>query len=136
MKKANVIITADSPCDLPQEITEKRGITIVPLSVLLGEVSYRDGIDIKPQAIYDYVSKTKVLPKTSAVPIGQYYDLFKKLTEDGSEVVHISLSSGISSSHQNAVNAASEFNGVYVVDSRSLCHGFGLLVLKAADVQV
>lgn len=73
LKKANVIITADSPCDLPQEITEKRGITIVPLSVLLGEVSYRDGIDIKPQAIYDYVSKTKVLPKTSAVPIGQYY---------------------------------------------------------------
>ncbi len=133
LKNANVFITADSPCDLPQEITEKREITIVPLSVLLGEVSYRDGIDIKPQAIYDYVSKTKVLPKTSAVPIGQYYDLFKKLTEDGSEVVHISLSSGISSSYQNAVNAASEFSGVHIVDSRSLCHGFGLLVLKAAD---
>lgn len=135
LKNANVFITADSPCDLPQEITEKREITIVPLSVLLGEVSYRDGIDIKPQAIYDYVSKTKVLPKTSAVPIGQYYDLFKKLTEDGSEVVHISLSSGISSSYQNAVNAASEFSGVHIVDSRSLCHGFGLLVLKAADLR-
>lgn len=135
MKKANVFITADSPCDLPKDITEKREITIVPLSVLLGEVSYRDGIDIKPQAIYDYVSKTKVLPKTSAVPIGQYYDLFKKLTEDGSEVVHISLSSGISSSYQNAVNAASEFSGVHIVDSRSLCHGFGLLVLKAADLR-
>lgn len=133
MKKANVFITADSPCDLPKDITEKREITIVPLSVLLGEVSYRDGIDIKPQAIYDNVSKTKVLPKTSAVPIGQYYDLFKKLTEDGSEVVHISLSSGISSSYQNAVNAASEFSGVHIVDSRSLCHGFGLLVLKVAD---
>lgn len=135
MKKANVFITADSPCDLPKDITEKREITMVPLSVLLGEVSYRDGIDIKPQAIYDYVSKTKVLPKTSAVPIGQYYDLFKKLTEDGSEVVHISLSSGISSSYQNAVNAASEFSGVHIVDSRSLCHGFGLLVLKAADLR-
>lgn len=135
LKKANVFITADSPCDLPKDITEKREITIVPLSVLLGEVSYRDGIDIKPQAIYDYVSKTKVLPKTSAVPIGQYYDLFKKLTEDGSEVVHISLSSGISSSYQNAVNAASEFSGVHIVDSRSLCHGFGLLVLKAADLR-
>lgn len=135
MKKANVFITADSPCDLPKDITEKREITIVPLSVLLGEVSYRDGIDIKPQAIYDNVSKTKVLPKTSAVPIGQYYDLFKKLTEDGSEVVHISLSSGISSSYQNAVNAASEFSGVHIVDSRSLCHGFGLLVLKAADLR-
>lgn len=135
LKKANVFITADSPCDLPKDITEKREITIVPLSVLLGEVSYRDGIDIKPQAIYDNVSKTKVLPKTSAVPIGQYYDLFKKLTEDGSEVVHISLSSGISSSYQNAVNAASEFSGVHIVDSRSLCHGFGLLVLKAADLR-
>ena len=135
LKKANVFITADSPCDLPKDITEKREITIVPLSVLLGEVSYRDGIDIKPQAIYDYVSKTKVLPKTSAVPIGQYYDLFKKLTEDGSEVVHISLSSGISSSYQNAVNAASEFSGVHIVDSHSLCHGFGLLVLKAADLR-
>lgn len=135
MNTEKILITADSPCDLPQAILQERDICLTPLSVTLGDRSYRDALDITPAGIYDYVAKTGVLPKTSAVPVGQYLDLFTQCTKDGGHVVHISLSSGISSSYQNAVTAAGEFENVHVVDSHSLCHGFGLLVLKAADLR-
>lgn len=129
----DVVITADSTCDLPQHIIEKYNIIITPLYVLLGDKSYRDTIDVFPQDIYDYVAKTGDLPKTSAVTLGYYTQLFEKLTSEGKAVVHIGLSSAISSSYQNACISASELEDVYCVDSKSLCTGMGLLVLKACD---
>lgn len=130
-----IMITADSTCDLPKSIIEKQNITIFPLSILLGEKSYLDGIEIHTQDIYDHVKKTGELPKTAAVTPSQYYDVFKKASDEGKAVVHISLSSAISSSHQNALVAASEFENIYCIDSKSLCTGMGLLVLKACDLR-
>lgn len=128
-----VVITADSTCDLPPHIIQKNNIIITPLSVLLGDKSYLDGIDVFPDDIYKYVEKTGILPKTSAVTPAQYYELFEKAAQEGKSVVHIGLSSAISSSYQNACIAASEFDNIYCVDSKSLCTAMGLLVLKACD---
>ena len=128
-----VVITADSTCDLPQYLIDKYGIRIVPLSVLLGDKSYLDGVEIFPKDIYSYVEKTGILPKTSAVTPARYMELFDEITKQGCAVVHIGLSSAISSSYQNACLAASEFEDVYCIDSKSLCTGMGLLVLKACD---
>lgn len=129
----DVVITADSTCDLPSSIIEKYNIIITPLYVVLGDKSYRDSIDVFPEDIYRYVAKTGNLPKTSAVTLGYYSELFKKLTSQGKAVVHIGLSSAISSSYQNACICAEEYDDVYCVDSKSLCTGMGLLVLKACD---
>ena len=131
--KSNIVITADSTCDLPQDLIEKNGITVIPLTVLLGESVYRDGVDIRPNDIYDYVAKTGELPKTSAVTPETYYNVFKNLTDEGKKVVHIGFSSGLSSSYQNACVAAGEVENVYCVDSKNLCTAMGLLVLKACD---
>jgi DegV family protein with EDD domain len=128
-----VMITADSTCDLPKQLIKKNNITIIPLSILLGENSYFDGVDIFPKDIYEYVDKTGDLPKTSAVTPAQYYSIFEKYTSEGKAVVHIGLSSAISSSYQNACIAASDFEDVYCVDSKNLCTAMGLLVLKACD---
>ncbi len=128
-----VMITADSTCDLPNYLIEKNNITILPLSILLGDKSYSDGVDIFPRDIYAYVNKTGDLPKTAAVTPAQYNTVFKEFTEQGKAVVHIGLSSAISSSYQNACIAAAEFEDVYCIDSKSLCTAMGLLVLKACD---
>ena len=130
-----IVITADSTCDLPKNIIDEQNIIIFPLSILFGEKSYLDGVEIHASDIYEHVKKTGVLPKTAAVPPADYYDVFKKLTDEGKAVVHISLSSAISSSHQNSLVAASEFDNVYCVDSKSLCTAMGLLVLKACDLR-
>lgn len=130
-----IMITADSTCDLPQNIIEEKEIIIIPLSILLGENSYLDGIEVHTQDVYDYVAKTGTLPKTAAVTPAQYYEVFKQLTDEGKAVVHIGLSSAISSSYQNAVIAAEDFDNVYCVDSKNLCMAMGLLVLKACDLR-
>lgn len=129
----DVLITADSTCDLPSELAEKRDIQIIPLSILLGENEFLDGVDVKPNDIYSFVEQNGILPKTSAVPLGRYYEVFERAVSEGKKVVHISLSSAISSTYQNACLAAEEFDDVYVVDSKSLCTAMGLLVLKACD---
>ena len=128
-----VVITADSTCDLPKSIIEKNNIVITPLSILLGEDTFLDGVDVFPSNVYEFVARTGTLPKTAAVAPSAYFDLFDKLTKQGKAVVHISLSSAISSSYQNACIAASDFDDVYVVDSKSLCAAMGLVVLKACD---
>ena len=134
MATANqVVITADSTCDLPQALITARDITVIPLSILLGEQEYLDGVEVTPEDIYRYVAQTGDLPKTAAVPPSRYYELFESAVNAGKKVVHIGLSSGISSSYQNACVAAADFDEVYCVDSKSLCTAMGLLVLKACD---
>lgn len=133
--KKEVVITADSTCDLPGYLIKKHGIDISPLGIQLGLESYQDGVDITPDDIYSYYHQTKVLPKTAAVSPIAYAELFEKYTSQGKAVVHINLSSAISSTHQNAALASEEFEDVYVVDSKNLCTGLGLLVLKACDLR-
>ena len=73
-------ITADSTCDLGISVGT-RGIGIMPLSVILGETAYRDGVDIRPQDIFDYVERSGQLPKTAAPSIGEYADFFRPYVE-------------------------------------------------------
>ena len=129
----NVKIISDSTCDLSAELIEKYDIEILPLAVSLGERSGHDGVDISPEDIYSYVSESGSLPKTSALNVSDYEDAFRKWTDKGYGVVHFNISSGFSCSHQNALIAAEDFENVYVIDSRNLSTGFGLLVLEAAD---
>lgn len=125
-------ISSDSTCDLSPELIEKYNIAITPLKITLGDTDYTDQIDITPQKIYDYVAETGVLPKTAAVSVGTYTDVFTELKKDCDEVVHFTISSEMSSCYQNAVLAAEEVGGVYVVDSRNLSTGIGHLAIEAA----
>lgn len=129
----NVLITADSTCDLPQHLIEKYSIEIIPLTILLGDKEHLDGVDIRPSEIYKFVDETGVLPKTAAVTPMRYHDIFKAAVDRGQKVVHIGLSSAISSSFSSACIAAQDFDDVYCIDSKSLCTAMGLLVLKACD---
>lgn len=128
-------ITCDSTCDLNKELYKKYNIDTVPLSIILGNKVYKDGVDIAPKNVFKFAEKHKQLPKTSAVSIGEYAQFFKKFVDDGYTVIHINLSSELSSSFQNANIAASEFKGkVYPIDSRNLSVGSGLLAIRAAEL--
>ncbi len=131
MKK--VILSADSTCDLNEELIKKYEVNIQPLHINLKDKMYKDGVDITPDDIYDTFEKERVLPKTAAPNIQDYIDHFKQFTDEDYAVVHISLGSGLSSSHQNACIAAEELGDVYVVDSGNLSTGMGLIVIEAAE---
>lgn len=131
----SIRITSDSTCDL-NALVEERNIGILPLQVNLDAKAYRDGVDITPQDIFDFVAETKILPKTSAPSIGEYEEFFAKQLEVYDEVIHFNLSAKSSGSHNFAVQAAESFNGkVKVIDSKALSTGQGLLVLEAADMR-
>lgn len=128
-------ITSDSTCDLGHLVKE-RDIAIMPLQVCLDGESFYDGIDIQPTDIFEFVARTKHLPKTSAPSIENYQEFFAKQLETADEVLHFNISSKSSASYNSARQAAEAFGGkVRVVDSLALSSGQGLLVMKAADMR-
>lgn len=131
---ARTIISTDSPADVPAEIRERYDIRVIPLHIILDDDCFEDGVNIQPDDLYAFYKKSGRLPKTSAVSVAEYNDFFKELTQDGSSVVHISFSSALSATHQNARLAAEDFDNVYIVDSKSLSTGIALLAIKAAQL--
>ena len=128
-------ISADSTCDLSQEMIEKYNLSIMPLHVTLGEKDCLDGVTIQPQDIYDFYAACKKLPKSGARSAEEYSEFFKGLLAEGYDaVVHFTISADMSASYNNAAIAAKEFDNVFVVDSRQLSTGIGLLVLDACDM--
>lgn len=131
----NIIVTTDSTSDLPKELVEKYNIGVMPLNVNLGDDTFEDGIDIGPEKIFNYVDNTGNLPKTGARSSLAYQEFFEKQMKDlnADALIHISLSSELSSSHENALLASQELQNVKVLDSMSLSTGCALLVLSAID---
>lgn len=129
-----VLITRDSTSDLTPEQIEKFNIKTIPLGITLGDKTYRDGVDIDPDFIYKYHAENGILPKTSAANISEMIDFFRPFVEEGYAIVHFTISSKMSSTYQNSLIAAEEFEDVYVIDSANLSTGEGLLVLKAAEM--
>lgn len=131
---AKIKITCDSTCDLTKELYEKYDVRVIGLGVNLGDDFRRDGVNITAQELFAYVDKSGQLPKTSAINVAEYEEVFREYVSQGYEVVHINLSSCISTSHQSACLAAESVGNVYVVDSRSLSSGSGHLVILAAEM--
>lgn len=135
-ESSNVVITSDSTCDLSSELISRNEIGIMPLSVVLGGATYKDGVDITPSDIFKYVSETDDLPKTAAPSVSDYEDFFAEYVNAGKTVVHFNISSKTSGSYGFACTAAKQFEGrVFVVDSQALSTGQGLLVMKACDLR-
>ena len=129
-----IIIASDSTCDLGPELISRYNIQILPLRVSLSDQEYTDGVDIDPEMIYSHYEKTKTLPKTAAISIGNFTDFFRPFVEAGKSVVMFTISSEMSSTYQNGCIAASEFENVHIVDTRNLSTGGGLLVIRAAEL--
>jgi len=130
-----IILSADSTCDLSPEMLEKYHITCLPLYITFGETSYRDGVEITPDELYKKVAEDGVMPKTSAISVGDFLEYFEKLLQEADQVVHFTLSSGLSCTYQNACLAAEDFPGkVFIVDSLNLSTGEALTLLNAAEL--
>ena len=101
-----------------------------------GAVLIKFWVDITPEQLYEIFYDTKELPHTTAVSVGEYIDFFKQFTDQGYDVVHLSLGSKLSVTHQSSILAANDFDGrVYSIDTANLSSGSGLLVIKACELR-
>lgn len=129
-----IILSADSTCDLGDELKEKYQVHYYPFHIILEGKDYQDNVDITPGDIFQRYYEKKVLPKTAAINVEEYVNYFRPFVEHGYEVVHLNLGSALSSAHQNCMLAAQELKGVYPVDSGNLSTGIGHLVLDAGEM--
>ncbi len=134
-------LIADSTCDLSDEIIKKFNIDIAPLNIIINGKTYRDYIDITPDEFYEMLPTLEKLPTTSMPSPEEYLKIINKAIGDGySEILCINMSSGTSGSYQSAVLAKelffeSNLNSpikIYIVDSLSMSHGSGWLIMKTA----
>ncbi|MBQ3049114.1 MAG: DegV family protein [Oscillospiraceae bacterium] len=129
-----VIISADSTVDLSPELKELYNVNYYPFHIIFEGEDYLDNVTITPRDLFDAYYDRKSLPKTTAINIDEYMEYFSRWNAEEYDIVHINLSSALSSSHQNARLAAAELGNVYVIDSRNLSTGSGHLVIEAAKL--
>lgn len=125
-----IALSAESTIDMPQELLDKYKIVTLPFGITFKDKLVEDHFGIS-QEIFDFVNDTKVLPKTSAIPPEQYREYFENLKKEYDAVIHISLSSKLSSSHNNACLASEDMENVFVVDSKNLSTGIALVAIFA-----
>lgn len=101
----DVAIVADSVADLPPQVAEQFGITVVPLVVRFGTDVYRDGLDLSPDQFYEKLKTSKVLPATSVPTPAAFAAAYDKLAEKTNEIAVISLTSKLSVTYQVALNS-------------------------------
>jgi len=131
----NVAIVTDSVADLPPQVAEELGITVVPLVVRFGTDLYRDGLDLGPDQFYEKLRTNKVLPATSVPPPGAFADAYNTLAEKTNEIAVISLTSKLSATYQVALQAVGLMKKqcrVEVLDTQWAVMAQGFITIAAA----
>ena len=118
-------ITADSTCDLSEALLRQWDISLMPMHILMGGESYLDGITVRPADVFAHVEAGGQTPKSAAANPVEYIDFFGPFAKEYDAVIHISVSSKLSSCYQNACLAAQEYDNVSVIDSENICTGQG-----------
>lgn len=131
----NVKIVTDSSCTMLPELREKLHIHMMPLSVMIDGVVYRDGDNLSGEQFMEMMASSKALPKTSQPPIGEFVELYDELGKDGSEIVSIHMTNGLSGTVEAARQAANlSQSKVTVIDSDTTDQALSFQVIGAAEM--
>ncbi|WP_243290276.1 DegV family protein [Bacillus sp. FJAT-47783] len=129
-------IVTDSTAYIPKEVREKHEIYMIPLSVNFGNESFREEVDMTADQYWQEIKVREELPTTSQPPIGEFVELFEKLSKDYDAVISIHLSSSISGTFNGAASAGQMVEGikVYPFDSEISCMPQGFYAIEAAEM--
>ncbi len=127
-----VKLVVDSASDISKKEAEELGIHMISMSILFGDRTYMDGVELSGKDFFEKLIESDELPTTSQINMFQFEECFSELTTDGSDVVAIILSSKLSGTYAGAVSAAGSFPGkVFVVDSLNASLGERILIQYA-----
>ncbi len=133
---AGIRIVTDSTADLPEEIIQELGITVVPLIVRFGAEALREGGNITNAEFYHRLTVDPNHPSTSQPSPGEFVEAYQGIAADADEIISIHLSSDLSGTVESAtlaVGGDEVETPVHVVDSRLISMGLGSLVVMAAE---
>lgn len=130
-----VKIVTDSTADLPIELAQELGVTVVPIYVRFGDRVYRSGVDISEDEFYQKLVESPIHPTTSQPTPVDFTDAYTKLSKESDEIVSIHLSSKTSGTYNSALQGRELVETkchIEVVDSLSVSMGLGLITMAAA----
>ncbi len=130
-----VKVVTDSVSDLPSQVAQELGITVIPLHVRFGEEVYRDGIDLTSEQFYEKLAHSKVLPVTSVASPGSFAEAYDKLAEETDAILVVTLTSRLSGTYEVALQSVGLMKHkcrVEVVDSQWAVMAQGFIVMAAA----
>jgi len=130
-----VKVVTDSVADLPPQVAEELGITVVPLHVRFGEEVFRDGVDLTSEQFYERLRHSQLLPVTSVPAPADYSNAYNKLAEETDEILVITVTSKLSGTYDVAVQSVELMKRkcrVEVVDSQWAVMAQGFLAIAAA----
>jgi len=130
-----IILSTESGADLPKDLMEKHQIKVVPMHVVMDGKDYLDG-EVSVEEVFDYHSRTKKIPSTTATNVHEYQELFSSIRAEFPEsiIIHIGYTSKASASFQSAVIAAEDFEDIYLIDTLNVTGGLAAVVLYAATI--
>jgi DegV family protein with EDD domain len=131
-----VKIVTDSLGDIPPEVAEELGITVIPMNVRFGTESYRDGIDLTTEQFYERLARSKIFPTTIVPPLSMFGEIYDKLAEETGEIAVITFSHKLGAGYEAAMQAKELMRRkcrVEVVDSGWVVMAQGLIVMAAAE---
>lgn len=124
----SVRLIIDSASDISKKEAEALGIIMLPMTITFDGTDYFDGIDLLPRRFYEMLIESDALPKTGQISPFRFKEAFEKHTQNGDELIVVTISSKLSGTYESAVQAAESFGGrVYVIDSLNACVGERLL---------
>lgn len=134
--KQQVKVVTDSTSDIPLDLAARLGVTIVPLTVTMGDETFRDAFDITPSQFYEKLPSLKNLPTTSQPPVPLFEEAYATALRDGYNVISIHISAKLSGTFNSASVAAKSFptERIRVIDSKLVTAALGLIVIKAAEM--
>lgn len=126
-------IVTDSTIDMRKDLIEEYDITVVPLSITIDDKHFTDGVDITPDVFIKMMNQSNELPKSSQPPAGEFLRVYEELSKDGSSIISIHMTKGLSGTVQSAQSAAQMSEAdVTVLDSMFISKALGFQVLEAA----
>lgn len=132
----SIKIMVDSASDFTEQQAMELGLLFVPMNVTFDGKDYLDGVNLFAEEFYEKLEDCKTMPQTSLINTYRWTESFEKATEDGSEVIAITISSKLSGTYEAAVEASKNFNGkVFVVDSMTAAQGEGILAKYALTLR-
>lgn len=115
----------DSTATPTREFASEHNLTVVPLRVLFGEETYKDQVDLSPSEFFEKLAVSRQLPTTSQPPVSDFEEAYKRILDEGDEIIVLTISSKLSGTYLSAMGAKELFPGapISVIDSYSTSVG-------------
>lgn len=134
MAKSSIALMTDSTRDIPENLIQQYNIGVIPQVVIWGEQTYRDRVDMAPEAFYERLTKDTLIPSTTLPSPAEFERVYRDAIAQGArEIIIFTVSSAMSGTFQAAKQAGERMKvPVHVIDSKGPTMSLGWQVLAAA----